>query len=107
MKEISLNQTLSSVNDDPLVKFKHDLEKREQVIKNLIRENQKLVNKIEELQNKQNLIQAEAKRWKQEFKCMSEKYNAILKISEARLDLIDDLCDEMFYLDNIAHYKPF
>ena len=76
------------------------LENHKQVIKNLIQENQKLVKQIEELQRKQNLIRAEAKRWKHEFKHISE-------ISEVRLDMIDDLCDEIQRLEKIAYYKPF
>ena len=76
------------------------LEKHKRVIKNLIQENQKLVKQIEELQRKQNLIRAEAKRWKREFKHISE-------ISEVRLDMIDDLCDEIQRLEKIVYYKPF
>ena len=70
------------------------------LIKQLLREQQKLQRQIEKLQRKQGLIRAEARRWKQEYKRISETL-------AVRLDMIDDLCDEIQRLDKIVYHKPF
>lgn len=68
---------------------------------------QKLEYQIEELQHKQDLIRAEAKRWKREYKCMSDRCKIVTEVSEERLNMIDNLCSEIQRLDKIVYHKPF
>ena len=81
------------------------------VIKVLLREstNGRLEHQwdVERLTHQRDCIHAEAKRWKQEYKSMSKKFNAVSEISEVRLDMIDNLCDEIQRLDKIVYHKPF
>lgn len=74
------------------------------VIKVLLREstNGRLEHQwdVERLTHQRDCIRAEAKRWKQEYKRISET-------SAVRLDMIDDLCDEIQRLDKIVYQKPF